>query len=389
MNVLSVVPWDQEFGGVASVVGNLARYMSETKHQTIFMHPGSHDILSRGVTKWGFVGYKLRFRAPVVEGHIIKSLLSFLIFLPFTLIQIIYVLIINKVKIINIHYPLNDFLYFAICRKILGIKLVTSVHGADILPGGKPLSHYPIGLKLILSTSDCIVAPSLAYLVDVGKIFPSLKYKGQVIHNGVNVIEMSRNSGKIKRELGNPYILCIAAQNEKKGVDILIHAFSKLSMRNSAIQLLIVGDGPLKSQHEELTKAYGLQTRIRFLGERVRSDIVEILNGCELLVLPSKSEPFGIVIVEAMACRKPVVATMVGGIPEIIDNGKSGILVEAGDSRSLYNAICLILENKDLRESLAKEGYDKVRRSFMFEHTGAKYESLFSRICDNHRSACI
>ena len=113
-----------------------------------------------------------------------------------------------------------------------------------------------------------------------------------------------------------------------------------------------------------------------------RLDVINLIYACELLVLSSRSEPFGIVITEAMACRIPVVATSVGGIPEIIVNGKNGILVEPDDSDSLCNAICSILDNDIFREQLGNNGYQNICSKFTAEHTGNNYVTLYRRILE-------
>ena len=380
MNCLIVVPWDQKFGGVASVVGNLAVHLREGNHEAYFLHPGERNIVSSGTTKWGFTGYKLRLRVPILKGHLIWSLIAFLLFFPSTLIQLLYVLLTSRVDIINVHYPVDEFFYFAICRKLLGIKLVTSIHGADFFPAGKPRERFSFSMKFLLSSSDCIVAPSKALLHDFTNLFPHHKKKGYFIHNGININEMRSLLQKPESSDEKRYLLCIAAHNEKKGIDVLLHAFSQLTVRDPSIRLFLVGDGPLRHKHEELTKVLGLQNCVSFLGERGRSDVVKLLHGCELLVLPSRSEPFGIVIIEAMACQKPVIATAVGGIPEIIENGKNGILVEPDNPDSLYKAICSILENEAFKNQLGANGYARVCENFLWEHAGTKYETLFSKL---------
>jgi glycosyltransferase involved in cell wall biosynthesis len=86
------------------------------------------------------------------------------------------------------------------------------------------------------------------------------------------------------------------------------------------------------------------------------------------------------VVIEAMACRKPVVATKVGGIPEIVEDGKNGILVEANNPNALTKAILSVLKDENLRKSLATNGYMRVSSKFRCEHTGSKYENLFSKL---------
>jgi glycosyltransferase involved in cell wall biosynthesis len=105
---------------------------------------------------------------------------------------------------------------------------------------------------------------------------------------------------------------------------------------------------------------------------------VDLLQGCQVFVLPSRSEPFGIVLVEAMACKKPVVSTTAGGIPEIIENQKNGILVEPDDYNALADALLKVLKDVNLRRDLGENGHATLRKRFRIEHTGSAYEALFS-----------
>ena len=96
---------------------------------------------------------------------------------------------------------------------------------------------------------------------------------------------------------------------------------------------------------------------MEFLGRQGRTQVANLLHGCEVFVLPSRSEPFGIVLVEAMACKKPIVATTAGGIPEIIENQKNGILVEPDNEKALAEALITVLKDENLRINIAVKGY--------------------------------
>jgi glycosyltransferase involved in cell wall biosynthesis len=105
--------------------------------------------------------------------------------------------------------------------------------------------------------------------------------------------------------------------------------------------------------------------------------VIKLLRGCEIFVLPSRFETFGIAILEAMACKKPVVATTAGGMPEIVENGRNGILVAPDDPKALADALVTVLKDETLRANIAANGYSTVRERFRLEHTGTAYESLF------------
>jgi len=160
----------------------------------------------------------------------------------------------------------------------------------------------------------------------------------------------------------------------------MIRAFATVKDAEPSIRLLLVADGPLRANHEELARCLGLDGRVEFLGWRSRAEIAELLHGCQVFVLPSRSESFGIAIIEAMACRKPVVASAVGGILEIIDHGKTGVLVEPDDPSALAHALLDLLKDPSLQRSISSNGYARVTAEFQCEHTGAAYEGLFERL---------
>jgi glycosyltransferase involved in cell wall biosynthesis len=384
--ILLAVPWDQEFGGVVSVVGHLARYLRDRGHRVILFHPKETNLLTPNTTKWGFPGYRLNVRAPYHPDHPLRSLLAYLVFFVPTMFQLIHLIRKHDIQIVNVHYPSQEFAYFGLCRWLLPIRLVISIHGADCFPAGRPMRRYPWMLRVLLLSSDAVVAPSRAFLHDCIAQFSHLSRKGTFIYNGVSLQELSQPTNDNPPLAQGRYLLCIAAHNEKKALEVLIQAFAKLREADPTIRLLLVGDGPLRRQHEDLANAMGLNGGVEFLGTQNRSEITQLLRGCEVFVLPSRSEPFGIAITEAMACRKPVVASAVGGIPEIIESGKSGILVDPDNPAGLANALLDLLKDPHLQRSLSNYAYERVVARFQCEHTGAAYERLFHRLISRHQS---
>ena len=381
MRILLVAPWDEESGGVASVVGNLARYLQSCRHEVIFLFPAAGLFLRSKVTAWGFPGFELRMQPPFGARHSVISLMAFLFLFPIILFQLIRFIRKYHIQIVNIHYPAEAFFYFAVLRRILDIKLVISVHGADIFPDGKAKDKYSRTMLYLLSSSDLVVGNSLAFRKDFITIFPNLQGKTIFIHNGVDLYELTELKAEDTRTSDHgQYLLCIAAHNPKKAIDVLIRAFASIEAIAPICKLLLAGDGPLRKQLEELALTLRADKRIEFLGWQTRTEIVKILRGCTAFVLPSRSEPFGIAVIEALACSKPVIATKVGGIPEIIENGKNGILVEPDDTHALAEALTVVLTNPALQKTLAANGYVTVDKFFRCEHTGAAYEAVFADI---------
>lgn len=380
MRILLVVPHDEEIGGVASVVRNLAKYLTSQSHQVFFLHPAATVFLKQKKTKLGYPGFDLRLQMLFGERHPAISLLAFLILFPVGLCQLIRLIRKYKIQVINIHYPADLFVYFAICRRILPIRLITSIHGADIFSGNGHAVHYSRAFKFLLSESDLVVAPSRRCQEDFQAVFPELTDKTTYIHNGVDLSELN---GYGLEQQGNDqvsYILCISAYKEQKALDVLIRAFSQLQGTFSSLKLVLVGAGPLREQLEKLAISLGVYERIDFLGQQKRPEVAKLLRGSKLFVLPSRFETFGIVLLEAMACKKPVVASRAGGIPEIIENGKTGILVEPDNPDALAGALATVLQDQQLLADIASNGCAAVYERFSSEKTGSSYEAIFANL---------
>jgi len=389
MRILIVAPVDTEIGGVASVVGNLARWLQSRGHEVIFFHSGKSVFAKSKKTKAGFEAFQVNLQIPFGERHPIISLIIFLIRFPIAMCALIRIIRRKKIQVVNIHYPYDNDFYFALCRRILPIRLVTSVHGADLFPNGRPRGKYSLAIRKLLSSSDHIVAPSQRFQQDVISRFPSLREKITFVHNGVDFAGLQKSCAPNSiAGVKHPYLLCIAMHNEKKGLDVLLQAFALMSAEYMQLQLILAGDGPLRERLENQASSLGIQKRVEFLGLMGRVEIAELIRGCEVFVLPSRSEPFGIVLTEAMAFRKPIVATNVGGIPEIIKNGTDGILVEPDNPKALAEALVKVLQNDTYRLSLANNGYMTALNRFSAEKTGASYEALFAALTGSVKQQC-
>jgi len=377
VRLLVVVPWDQDWGGVASVVGNLATYLTRQSDHVMFLNPSNENAVCEKKTRWGFRGFTMCLRPPMDAAGSPRSVASFLGFFPFTLIRIMRLLVAEKIDIVNIHYPGDAGIYFAVACLLLGRKLVISVHGADFFPEGKP-KQMSFAMRCLLAAAHAVVAPSQAFVEDVVRFAPQVKSKSWAIHNGVNLAEFAHETSSV--EQGREYVLCIAHQSEKKAIEVLISAFSFIKNEFPSIDLVLVGEGPTRPLLEQMTAQLGLGERVRFVGWKTRTEIAVLLKGCRAFALPSRSEPFGIVITEAMACSKPVVATRVGGIPEIIEHERNGLLVTPDNPQELAGALKRILADGAAATTLGQRGYETVCARFTVDHTGQTYKRLFERL---------
>jgi len=224
------------------------------------------------------------------------------------------------------------------------------------------------------------------------KLYPLLKDKITTIHNGIDLESFGRDlfhfssqeRCRIRQKLfqahGNEFvILCIAALHPRKGLKFLIEAFAFVNEKIPASRLVIVGEGPQKKDLEKFIKKLGIVNDVVLSG--YQESIPKILKSSDLFVLPSIKEAFGLVLLEAMEAQLPIIATSVGGIPEIVQNHKSGELVEPGNAEKLGEKMIELIQNKPVREKRAFLGHHRVKdfdATIMAKKTEALYDKVLT-----------
>jgi glycosyltransferase involved in cell wall biosynthesis len=385
LNVLLALPFDAQRGGVVSVVVNLAQRLQTDGHNVIIFHPFDSVFLRHRTTQLGFAGVQLRLTVPSGGGlrGLLRTIVAPFLFLS-SLLQLVWFLRSHRIHVVNIHYVVDNFVYFAICKRLLPIRLVTSLHGRDAFYREEPLEKYSRAFKFLVSASDLIILPSEAYRRKFLHAFPDVRDRSIFIHNGIDPGRFSPST-HVNRGF-NRYILCVAELQEYKAIDILVRAAKPLLTDDDSLTLVLAGDGPLRQDLESLASSLGIRHRTMFLGTQGASEIATLLHGCEMLVLPSRMEPFGIVLIEAMASRAPVVATNVGGIPEIVEHEVSGLLVEPENPEALSAAIRRVLTDANLKKELVENGYSRVMEQFCAAHNTTRYVNEFLSVLSAGRA---
>jgi glycosyltransferase involved in cell wall biosynthesis len=279
------------------------------------------------------------------------------------------------------------------CREVIW-------HVHDSLPK-HPLSAV-IRLLAFASRRTRIVAVSTATAAAFSGPL-SFKERMRVIHNGVDLShfpDKSRGESPLKRELGisqKSFLVCAVGQIcARKGLRELLEAFSQIYDDAPQMHLTIVGQ-PVFSHEEQyrvelvsMTIAAGIADRVHFTGER--HDIPTVLQSADLLVLNSFEEPFGLVLLEAMSSGTPVLATRVGGIPEIVTDSENGWLIEGGDTPALARNLLELSGDSDALERVARGGYETAPK-FSMERFLANihmfYAGLSKRPCTDRPSVLI
>jgi glycosyltransferase involved in cell wall biosynthesis len=262
-----------------------------------------------------------------------------------------------------------------IISKLLGIKLIIRATGNDIL---SDLRRYPFLIKPPLLLADSIV-PINNHMKDlIVHAIPEVNKKITIIPVAVDVKQFSpkiNGSSVRKRFVGDDdfLVLTVTRLVKIKGVDYLLKAFSLLKNEQNKFKLLIVGDGPERKNLLELASSLRLEDAVFF--ERFVSDeeLPYYYAACDLFVLPSitdkngRTEAFGKVIAEALASGKPVIGANVGGIPSIIRNGSTGLLVDQRNPQMLAAAILKMKSQRNLSLQMTENGRKEVLNIYACE----------------------
>lgn len=250
--------------------------------------------------------------------------------------------------------------------------------------------------KLFCRMADCIVTNAEA----VRKRLTDEGYDAEkivVIHNGIELARYARKPAELglHRELGvsshTPLVAVFARLNELKGIQYFLRAVAGLIERFGNVRFLIVGDGASRPELEKYSAQLGLTRHVVFLGFRL--DVPTLLSEIAVSVLPTLSEGLSNSLLEAMAASVPVVATRVGGNPEVVEGGVTGLLVPPRDAEALGQAIGQFLEQPSLGTKFGLAGRERVSKQFALEQMTQATERLYERLAQRpgkvaHRAAC-
>jgi glycosyltransferase involved in cell wall biosynthesis len=289
----------------------------------------------------------------------------------------------QRPDIVHTHLGTSDLLG-GLAAKSLGIPAISTIHGVKQRPVGVlprlkstifSLSQRYCAARVIV-VSDCARRAYLAHS-------PGMNRRVVRIYNGADLTPSPGSGARVRRELGvKPEELLVgmlSALRPEKGHDLAIQTIALLRERFPNLRLLIVGQGAYATQIAELTAPLG--DRVILAG--LRTDVADVLDALDVCIHPSYMDAFPTTLIEALATRVPILATAVGGIPEIIDNGQTGVLVSAPtDPGTLAGELSRLLEDPSRRKALADAGQRSYLQRFTARpwilHTRALYDSVLT-----------
>jgi glycosyltransferase involved in cell wall biosynthesis len=340
MKNILMIDLGRQYGGAEKVIEHIISHVYEDKYKLYLLCVKGSSFYDKNKGK----GYG------VLTVPYNKRL--FFVYFPIC----IYYIFKYKIQIIHCN-GFTGLVLGTICGRILGKKVITTVHSRSDLDRDNCKKSKAIAwleLKLLKLNHCCIVVSNYlkSYFINRG-----MKDKKLItIYNNISDAYKDSPSSDKDPQRTDKFLICSAGRLEKvKGHIYLVKAMKKLLDKGRNVECFIAGEGSYRSEIQSYIYENSIQDKVKLVG--FVDNIREFIKGCDLLIVPSIMESFGLVVLEAMREKKCVIASNVGGIPELIEDNQSGYLVEAGIEDQLYDKIISCYENQHIMASMGESAY--------------------------------
>jgi N-acetyl-alpha-D-glucosaminyl L-malate synthase BshA len=295
----------------------------------------------------------------------------------------------EALDILHVHYAIPHSVSAMLARSMAAprrLPFVTTLHGTDITLVGSNLSYLPI-TRFSIEQSDGVTAISQYLLNQTLKEF-DIKRPIDVIPNFVNCDLYQRKENAALRAQwapgGEPILMHLSNFRPVKRVTDVVEIFALVRAKMPA-KLVLIGDGPDRGAAEYLVRKHKLQKDVHFLGKQ--NGVYEKLSVADLFLMPSQLESFGLAALEAMACEVPVIATNVGGVPEVIEHGVDGFLVEPGNVKAAAGFAIDLLSRADRGREMGKLARVHAKKKYCSNDVIPLYENYYRRVLEQSSAA--
>jgi glycogen(starch) synthase len=227
-----------------------------------------------------------------------------------------------------------------------------------------------------LRRADWVTSCSAVVLSQTTERVPEIAARSSVILNSLEAPALLPEPLPFDR----PRLLCLGRVQEQKGFDLALMAFASLRERFPDLRLVVAGDGSERASLERWAVELGIADRVDFLGWVVPQDVPALINAATIVLMPSRHEGLPIVALQAAQMARPVVATPVDGLSEVMVHGESGLLVEPEDSRALAEAIAFLLERPEVARGMGEAARRRAQEVFSWERHVDAYDTLYRRL---------
>lgn len=361
------------FGGSGVVATELGKALAEKGHEL-------HFITYSTPARMGSLKSNLFYHEVRVSDYPLFD------YQPYELVltsKMVEVTLAHDLDLLHVHYAIPHASAAVLARDILqaqGIRIpvVTTLHGTDITLLGREPAFEPV-ISHAINRSDAVTAVSESLRKDTLKLF-GVERAIQVVNNFICTQHFERAADEVFRKSiapnGEPIITHISNFRPVKRVQDVLETFIRIRKVIPA-KLLLVGDGPERSRIEKMAMDQGVDDDIICIG-KIKNPVEPLLIS-DLFLLPSETESFGLAALEALAAGVPVVASDSGGIPEVVDHGRSGFLAPVGDVQQMAKYALQLLENPEQMAKAKKMA--KARASdFQIQKILPVYEGIYQRL---------
>lgn len=365
------------FGGSGVVASEVALGMAHRGHD---VHVFAYDRPAR-LTDLDSFDQPLRLGSGTLTFHKV-SVVDYPVFHhpPYALAlasRIVDVALRVGLDLVHVHYAVPHATSAMLARQILAsegrtLKIATTLHGTDITLVGSDPTYRPITRASILA-SDAVTAPSASLREDTRRRF-ELDLDIEVIPN---FVDTERFAPGPRKDGGPPRLIHVSNFRPVKRIDSLISIFEIIARRSDA-RLVLVGDGPELGPAERRLRELGLRDRAELHGHR--HDLPPLLCDSDVFLLPSQTESFGVAALEAMACGVPVVASEVGGLPEVVTDGETGYLCPVGDVEHFADRTLSLLDDPTRRHAMGQLAREHAVTRFGMSVALDRYEAMYQRL---------
>ncbi|MBI2653351.1 glycosyltransferase family 4 protein [Candidatus Woesearchaeota archaeon] len=291
----------------------------------------------------------------------------------------------EKINLVHAHWIIPQGLIGAILKKKYRIPLIVTIHGSDLFPLKNKL--FKKLQKFVVNNADFITVNSKTAEKELISRFPHVKNKVKIIPMGIdtNLFKPKNVKNKYQKYKNNKILLFAGRINEQKGIEYLIKAMQEVVSKIKNAKLLIIGNGEHRKNLEKLAAGLNLTNSVEFLGFKSHKELADYYNLADVFVLPSVTskigtEAFGLVLVEAMASGTCVIGSSSGGIKDIINNGKNGLIFQEKNSKELTDKIIKMLTNEKLRNRLSRNGLKFARQNYDWEIISKKFLDIYNKL---------
>ena len=292
--------------------------------------------------------------------------------IPFGIVHILSILrFARDCDLLHSHWTLSAAAA-CVARRIYSLPLVSTVHGSDIFQ----VTRHPVGALMtrrILQCCDHITAVSRALMESTVALGVDSE-KVDVVSNGVDIDRFVPGA-----EDRDDIVLFVGSLIERKGAKYLIAAMQDVVRKFPSCRLVLIGEGPLRSSLSDLTRKLGLEQHVTFLRFRPQEEVRGWMQRARLLVLPSLEEAQGVVLLEALACGTPIVASQVDGIPEVV-TPDVGLLVPPSDSVAISDAIQQLLGDHRRWRGMSRQARRRAETRYSWNRTASQFVSIYRSV---------